>query len=148
MNPDHFLDTCILLRLSDSGSVLHLTATKAVARLIANGTPLHITAQNIIEFWATATRPQDANGLGWDTIQTSAVCQGFLTRFNLLSDTDAIFTEWLRLVTDNSLKGRRVFDARLAAVMKVHSVSALLTFDEDHFNCFQHISVVRPESVA
>lgn len=67
---DYLLDTNVLLRFSDATSPVHATAVDAVAVLLSRGDRVYITAQNLIEFWAVATRPVDANGFGWDARQT------------------------------------------------------------------------------
>ena len=88
------LDTNILLRLADPTSGQHAVAMAAVGKLRATGEPLVIFPQNVYEFWATATRPPRANGLGL----TVPACQGELTRlraiFPLLPDHPALFAEW------------------------------------------------------
>lgn len=60
--PDCFLDTNILLRLADPNSPQHLPATRAVAHLRGKGAAVFIIVQNLVEFWAVATRPKEANG--------------------------------------------------------------------------------------
>jgi len=67
--PIVLLDTNVLLPLSDGASAEQSVAEHAVSRLRLRGDHPYITAQNIIEFWAVATRPLDANGLGWSTQQ-------------------------------------------------------------------------------
>lgn len=61
------LDTNVLLRMSDGHAPNHLLAGEAVSTLLARRNEVYITAQNLIEFWAVATRPLDVNGLGWTT---------------------------------------------------------------------------------
>jgi predicted nucleic acid-binding protein len=51
------VDTNVLLRLSDGGSPDQSVAKQAVSNLRLRGDVACITAQNIIEFWAVATRP-------------------------------------------------------------------------------------------
>jgi predicted nucleic acid-binding protein len=53
----YLLDTNVLLRFSDAASPVHATAVDAVAVLLSRGDRVYITAQNLIEFWAVATRP-------------------------------------------------------------------------------------------
>jgi predicted nucleic acid-binding protein len=70
-----------------------------------------------------------------------------LTQFPLLDDIPAIFAVWLRLVTTHQVTGRRVHDARLAAVMLAHGVTHLLTFNGDDFRQFTEIVIVEPPDV-
>ena len=50
--------------MSDSNSAAHSIAGNAAATLLEQNHQLYITSQNIIEFWAVATRPIDVDGLG------------------------------------------------------------------------------------
>jgi predicted nucleic acid-binding protein len=58
------LDTNVLLRSFEPASPHYATIQQAVAKLLADGATLFITAQNLIEFWAVATRLTAANGYG------------------------------------------------------------------------------------
>jgi len=44
--------------------------------------------------------------------------------------------------------GRQVFNARLVAVMVMHGVEDLLTFNGSHFARYREITVHTPEGVA
>lgn len=121
------LDTNVLLRLSDGTSPDQSVATQAIAHLRLRGDRSCITAQNIVEFWAVATRPLDVNGLGWTTQRTADEIVQLLNRFRLLEDSSNILTNWLTLVTAYDIKGKKVHDARLVATMQAHGVAHLLT---------------------
>jgi len=59
------VDTNVLLRLAQPNHGQYRAATDGVARALLAGEMLYVTPQNIIEFWAAATRPVGAaNGLG------------------------------------------------------------------------------------
>ena len=143
----YLLDTNILLRLLDRASVSHAVALAAVSRLLAAGHELYITAQNLIEFWAVATRPVGVNGLGWDVAHTRSVVSDLMDRFPLLDETPDILARWLRLVSVEGVSGRQVHDARIVAVMETHGVTHLLTFNAEDFRRYSAITVVHPETV-
>jgi predicted nucleic acid-binding protein len=63
------VDTNILLRLVQKNSPMHLDTQRAILKLKKQGEFLCIIPQNIIEFWAVATRPLDKNGLGLSITQ-------------------------------------------------------------------------------
>jgi predicted nucleic acid-binding protein len=88
---DYLLDTNVLLRFSDAASPVHATAVDAVAVLLSRGDRVYITAQNLIEFWAVATRPVDANGFGWDARQAEQEVGKLLNFFLFLDDTPSVF---------------------------------------------------------
>ena len=64
--------------------------------------------------------------------------------FPVVPETPAVFPEWLRLVITHGVVGLRVYDARLVAVMVVHGITHLLTFNADDFRSYPDISVVDP----
>jgi predicted nucleic acid-binding protein len=141
------LDTNILLRMADEGAPQHLLAGEAVSILLARGNEVYVTAQNLIEFWAVATRPREANGFGWNTEQTASEIEQIRNRFPLLADSPEIVTRWLTLVTDQDIKGKKVHDARLVAVMQGHGVTQLLTFNTDDFKGYPNITLLHPQDV-
>ena len=58
------IDTNILLRTMQPHHPHCAPAERAVATLRSRNETLHVAAQNLIEFWAAATRPEGENGLG------------------------------------------------------------------------------------
>ncbi len=142
-------DTNIWLRTADPGSALHSVAVQSVARLLADGHEVCVCAQNLIEFWAVATRPAEANGLGWSPEETAAELAGIEARFTLLPDLPETFGHWKSLVQAHGIRGKRTHDARLAAVCLSHGVHALLTLNVDDFralSCITLLDAARPES--
>lgn len=144
---DYLLDTNVLLRFSDAASPVHVTAVDAVAVLLSRGDRVYITAQNLIEFWAVASRPVDANGFGWDARQTEQEVGKLLNFFLFLDDTPAVFQHWLALVTAHTVTGKQVHDARLAAVMEAHGIADILTFNTRDFARYPGLTATDPAVV-
>lgn len=145
---DYLLDTNVLLRFSDAASPVHATAVDAVAVLLSRGDRVYITAQNLIVFWAVATRPVDANGFGWDARQTEQEVGKLLNFFLFLDDTPSVFRHWLTLVTAHAVSGKQVHDARLAAVMEAHGVASILTFNTRDFSRYPGLTATDPAAVS
>jgi predicted nucleic acid-binding protein len=143
----YLIDTNIWLRSVQRESVHHALAAEALATLIAQGNDVFITAQNVIEFWSVASRPADANGLGWpiETIQEEV--DRLQAQIPLLDETTDVFAHWMQLVSAYRVIGRRVHDARLVAVMLTHGISHVLTFNHEDFRQFPMITVVTPHEV-
>jgi predicted nucleic acid-binding protein len=141
------VDTNILLRLVQKNSPMHLDTQRAILKLKKQGEFLCIIPQNIIEFWAVATRPLDKNGLGLSITQAEEESEKLKKIFILELDTPQIFTEWESLVIKYQVMGKQVHDARLAAAMVAHNITHLLTFNIDDFKRFSDIVVVDPRSV-
>lgn len=58
------VDTNILIRRALRTDPLNMTVRRSITTLRSGGDVLCIVAQNLHEFWAIATRPRPANGLG------------------------------------------------------------------------------------
>jgi predicted nucleic acid-binding protein len=140
-------DTNLLLRLSDAAATLHPIAAQSLAVLFGRGDEVFITAQNLIEFWAVATRPLEANGFAWDTQRTQGEIAGFRQRFPFLPDTAQVFESWLQVVVSSSVSGKRAHDARLAAVALAYSLDGILTFNTADFLSFSGIHTFDPRSL-
>lgn len=144
----YLLDTNVLLRWSQLSSPQRPAARNAIHTLHRRGETLCITPQNVIEFWSVSTRPATARGgFGLSPEQARHKVARLLHLFTLLSDTDDVFDEWQRIVATNRITGANVHDARLAAVMRVHAVTHILTFDTGDFARYPGVTVVDPATV-
>src|ERR1035441_9787126 len=113
------LDTNILLRLLQPHSAHAPIAEKALNALRSRNEALQITAQNLVEFWAVATRPVTENGLGMTVDQAMAEVTALKRLFTLLPEAP-LQSEWERLITTYRVSGKNSHDARLVAAMMVH----------------------------
>src|SRR5207245_1860750 len=111
------------------------------------GSELCFTPQNLIEFWNVCTRPASHNGLGLSVSETDRLARAIEGTMTLLQDNEKIYPEWRRLVMRNSVRGVQVHDARLAAAMRVHDISHILTFNQPHFARYTSIKVVHPRDI-
>jgi len=144
----YLVDTNVLLRLVQKNSPMHPYARKAIIMLRRQGVSLCIVPQNLIEFWAVATRPISNNGLGLSIDEASQAIDKIKRIFVLYPDTPRILTEWENIVIKHQVKGKQVHDARLVAAMVTHKIRHLLTFNIDDFKRFSEIISVNPQSVA
>ena len=120
---------------------------RSLAVLATRIDELRVVAQNLIEFWAVATRPIADNGLGITVAQAAQELTKLKTLFVILPDTADIFPQWEQLVVKHHVLGKQVHDARLVAAMTVHKLTHLLTFNTDDFKRYDGITVVSPSSV-
>ncbi|ACB54491.1 hypothetical protein cce_5145 [Crocosphaera subtropica ATCC 51142] len=144
---NYLLDTNILLRSVDPNSSSYSLARNAVNKIIEEGGNCYITSQVLVEFWVVATRPTDVNGLGWTVKKTQKEIEEFLAQFPLLTETADIFLFWLNLVTEYEIKGKRIHDIRLLAVMKTYKITHLLTFNPTDFIPIPNITILRPQNI-
>lgn len=143
----YLVDTNVLLRGIQQTHIMHLDAKRSAALLTRQGEQLSIIAQNMVEFWAVATRPAANNGLALSVHETAQHVAIFKKVFTLLPDTPHILPEWEQLVVKHQVLGKQVHDARLVAAMLVHRVTHVLTFNVADFKRYSEITVVSPSSV-
>jgi predicted nucleic acid-binding protein len=141
------IDTNITLRGLDRSHPHCRLVRRAIIELKRQGNQLFLTAQNLVEFWAVATRPVDANGLGMSIEWTAAQIARMKRFFTVLADGPEGYAEWERLVIQYRVSGKKVHDARLAAAMTVHGITHVLTFNVQDFVRYKDIQAVSPEEV-
>jgi predicted nucleic acid-binding protein len=88
----YLVDTNVLLRSVQKTHPMQLDSTRAIDILIHHGEVVSVIPQNLIEFWAVATRPTLNNGLGLSVDETTQHIAAFKTTFELLPDVDSIFS--------------------------------------------------------
>lgn len=142
------LDANALLRFFQRSDPLHPTVREAIRQMRAYQEDLCILPQNVTEYWNVATRPSTARGGFGLTVQEADRQVQIMERiFHLLPDTPAIYTEWRRLVVQVGVSGVQVHDARIAACLRVHGVTRLLTFNTKDFARYSGFTAVSPADV-
>lgn len=141
------LDTNILVRLANPLSRQAPIAERALNALRASGEELQITPQNLVEFWAVATRPVAVNGLGLTVEKAINKVSAFKSLFVLLPELP-VQSESERLVKQYSVSGKNCHDARLVAAMLVHGTDKILTFNVQDFARYNGIEVLDPRTVS
>jgi predicted nucleic acid-binding protein len=151
MSDRYLLDTNILVYLADPANKMHRDCDDAVKALLNRGDELFIVPQNIYEFWAVATRSASLKnaGLGFTASQCLTQVARLENIAQLLDDSAEIYGQWKRLVTTYGAQGKMAHDARLAAAMKAHDLSHILTANAKDFRRFEPegISIVEPVSI-
>lgn len=142
------IDASTLLRTLQPKHSQHDTATRALGLLPTQGRELHIVPQNLVELSVVATRPVDQNGLGLSPAATAEEIKRIKGMFPLLPETPGLYQTWESLVIEHEVSGKPAHDARLVAAMKVHGLTAILTFDRTGFSRYPGIEVVHPTDVS
>lgn len=90
------------------------------------------------------TRPQSwSHALTLE--EAVADINGFLRRFTVLEDGQAVWDELMRLANSFAFGGKQVHDANIVATMLAHGETRLLTFNMADFRRFGSlIQVVAP----
>ncbi|MGI8884719.1 MAG: type II toxin-antitoxin system VapC family toxin [Pyrinomonadaceae bacterium] len=144
----HLADTSILIRTIHTSSPQQQLAIEAIDELRKQQESIYIFPQNLIEFWAVATRPIESNGLGLTIAQAETKITHLKKVFILKNDNEDIYTHWENLVSKYEVKGKTSHDARLVAGMQTHSISHLLTFNVADFKRYKNIiKVLAPQDI-
>lgn len=147
----NLVDSNLLLRSAETTHPTFAVADGAVAKLRLQNEAVYICPQNCTEFWAAATRPIQANGLGLSTVQAEIALAKIEALFPVLPDDPAIYREWRRLVTPAGVSGKPTHDARLMAVAVVYGIDNLLIFNGKDFAKFASlapgVTILDPDTV-
>src|SRR6185369_16048588 len=110
---DFLVDTNVLLRLILPHDPLLAVAEDAISELLARNDTLFTTSQNLIKFWAVATRPigPPATGLGLSILDAQSELTRIRSMFGFLPDTDRIIVEWEKLAVSPGCIGKQAHDA-------------------------------------
>ncbi len=142
-------DTGILLRLLERTDPQHLAVREALRRIRNRGDTLVTAHQNRAEFWNVCTRPITARGgLGLSVTDAERRLRTAERVFPLLPDSPATYPVWRQLLFSHSIMGVQTHDARLVALMMVHSVYQILTLNPSDFNRYPGITALTPAGVA
>lgn len=141
------LDSNVLLRWADSRAPEYAQCTQAVTRLAQASNTVYVCAQVIIESYAVASRPVEANGLGF----TIAEARQFLTdveeSFPCLPEPSDIGKQWTALMMRYTVIGKQAHDARIATLMLAHGIEHLVTLNPGDFARYSEITVVTPQEI-
>ena len=141
------VDTNILVRAVQLRHPAMRTAINAIKKLHRQQHVLCLAPQNIIEFWNACTRPMDVNGLGLSVAGTERYVKRLKRMFTVVHDSPQTFQAWHELALRHGVVGTKVHDARLVAVMRVHGISSILTFNVKDFARYEGITVIQPDTV-
>lgn len=144
----YLIDTNIFLRVAKRNDPERQNCLEALQRLAAHREELCYTTQTLVEFWNVCTRPTSARGgLGLSLAATERKAQVLEKRFRFLPESAATHQEWRRLVTAHAVEGVQVHDTMLVAVMTVHRIPHLLTYNKGDFKRFSSITALNPSDV-
>ncbi len=142
------VDSNILLRLTQPAHAESSVTSPAVAKLLTQNVDLCIVPQNLVEFWAVATRPSaNRGGLGFEPDAVDNEMKRLRSLFHLLEGAVGTADRWQWLVKQYQVGGKQVHDAHLVAAMQVYGLQKILTFNSDDFKRFPGITVINPAHV-
>lgn len=137
------VDTNVLARAIQRGHVHQQAALDALAfQRKQRHEILVVSPQVVMEFYATCTRT--GNGLGMTAEEALAEVVRIKHEYPIFPETPTLFPEWEYLVVKYKPTNRRIFDARLVALMLVHRIPEILSFNDKDFAPYREIRAVNP----
>lgn len=125
----------------------HQATHAALQRLRSAGERLFVAIQNIAEFWNVSTRPAAQNGFGLSHARVRKRIEIIEANCELLTESAASYAIWRRLVSDLTVTGVAVHDARLASVMLAAGITHIVTLNERDFRRYAGITPISPQGV-
>src|SRR5437762_13634280 len=126
---------------------MHGVVSQTVEILRTRHHELYIIGQNLVEFWAVATRATPDNGLGVTIAEAQREVIRLKSLFGILPDTPQVLINREMLVVNHQVVGKQAHDTRLVAAMLAHALTHLLTFDVRDFKRSTEITVVNPQDI-
>ena len=144
----YLVDSNVLLRWVKPDDRDYPLVVSAIDTILQAEAVLCYTSQNVAEFWNTCTRPIQRNGYGLSPQETDRRCRIFEDALRLLPDSLAVHQEWRKLLVAHDVSGVQVHDARLVAVVRVHGIKRILTFNDKDFARYPDVKAVHPRTLA
>ena len=141
------LDSNVLLRWADSRAPEYAQCTEAVTRFAQASNIIYVCAQVIIESYVVASRPVEANGLGFSVAEARQFLSDVEESFPCLPEPSDIGKQWSALMMRYSVMGKPAHDGRIAALMLAHGVTHILTLNPTDFARYSDIITVAPQEI-
>ena len=143
-----FIDTNIFVYAEFSDSLHHVTARTILNRAMESDAGFCTAPQVLAEFYAVVTDTRRVSaarnpGEAVDDIERILELPGIIV-LPVPSDFARI---WLPLARRYEITRQDIFDTQIVALMTVHGISRIATFDEKDFERFSEVSVQRPEGI-
>jgi predicted nucleic acid-binding protein len=144
---DIILDTNILLRTPFDEKSAPTEASRAWVELVKRGFTVGTTFSNLAEFANVSTRPTTGNGLGLSPAQSQARIRSFENDLVVYSESLEIYAIWKDLIVAHNVRGTKVHDTRIVAIMLHFGIRGILTYNTSDFVRFPEIVTLHPDQV-
>lgn len=137
-----FVDTNILLAATDTDRQQHADAKLFLEASFTGVWRAFASAQIFREYLVVATRPILNNGLGLTPAEACGNVEAFQQLVQTLPEGREVQAKLTEFVLQYNLKGKRIHDANLVAVMEAHGLRILKTYNPQDFHPFQQLTIV------
>lgn len=137
-----FVDSNVLLACSDGTRAAHENSIRFLEKAEKGDCRLFTCGQVFREYLVVATRPVDENGMGLSPEDSYENVQLFRKIIQMLDETSDTLAELVKMVKKYDLKGKRIHDANLVAVMRMYGLNHLKTWNPKDFSAFSELIMV------
>jgi predicted nucleic acid-binding protein len=137
-----FVDSNVLLASSDQSRAAHQNSMRFLEEAFTGAYRLFACGQVFREYVVVATRPLEENGMGLSPSEAYENIKTFQRVIQVLDESSDSLKELMKLMKKYDLKGKRIHDANLVAVMHVHGLVHLKTWNPKDFGPFADIALI------
>lgn len=137
-----FVDTNVLLASADGSRGAHEDSLRFLEKAVSGEYRLFTCGQVFREYLVVSTRPVDENGMGLSPDESYENIQTFRKMIQTLDESSDTITELITLMKKYDLKGKRIHDANLVAVMRTYGLNHLKTWNPKDFRSFPELVLV------
>jgi predicted nucleic acid-binding protein len=134
------VDTNVLVYSTVSGNPWHQQARQWLSAMQSAGAGLCVTTQVLREYLVILTRGAVFEN-SFEINQVLAQLEAFLPSFTVLDEPVEVAEILRGLVRQYQIRGKRVHDANIVAVMLAHGVHRLATYNQADFEQFDEIAL-------
>lgn len=137
-----FVDTNVLLAATDRSREAHEASMSFLEEGVKGSYRLFASGQIFREYLVVATRPIEQNGMCLDPSSSRNNIAAFQKVIQVLDETADVLSTLLEYVDAHQLKGKRIHDANLVALMNTHGLVHLKTWNPKDFAPFSQLILV------
>jgi predicted nucleic acid-binding protein len=136
------VDSNVLVAVTDTARAVYGDSKAFLGACVEGKYRAFASGQVFREYAVVVTRPKGVNGLGIPPKQAASNIRAFLKVVQVLEETKESLDVLARLIQAHDLKGKRIHDANMVAVMRAHGLKALKTWNPGDFRCFEGIEII------
>lgn len=135
-----FLDTNILVYLSNQESLFHKPVKKSYKEIVKNF-EIWISRQVLREFAVVLSR-QEIYDQPLNSEEIAKDISKWEKMFKVADETEEVTDNLKILISKYNIKGKRIHDTNIVATMMVEDVSTLFTYNIKDFKSFDEIEAI------
>jgi len=139
------LDTNVLVYANNADSPFHTPCRALVEKALSGGMEAVIAVQNLVELYAIITdKRRVERPLSPDDGRKLIEFYATTDKLRIISPSAKSLSILTSLMAEQKPKSQNIFDFMLVAAMIENAVSAIYTYNVDHFTPFKTLTVLRP----